>query len=158
MTTSTTKYFDDLQIGERFVTEARTVTLADVETWVTLLGAPGEMFTDYEYASQKSVFGRPVVPAFMVQAFADALLGQQQTLVESTVALLGSHMRALAPLFVGDTMHVEVEISGKKRSSKPDRGVVTLLYTMSNQDGQAIMSANSTVMMWRRPDLVLTEG
>lgn len=150
------KYFDDLEVGERFVTLGRTVTETDLVTWVALTGTREEMFMNREFA-RKTMFGQTIIPAPLTQALASGLFSLTGVLHGTTVAFLGGQMRALAPLFLGDTIRDEVEVSNKKHTSKPDRGVVTLLHTVTNQHGQAVVSFNTSFMMWRRPELVESE-
>lgn len=150
------KYFDDLEVGERFVTLGRTVTETDLVTWVGLTGTREELFMNREFA-RRTMFGRTIVPAPLTQALASGLFSLIGVMHGTTVAFLSGQIRAIAPLFLGDTIRDEVEVSGKKRTSKPDRGVVTMLHTVTNQHGQAVVSFNTTFMMWRRRDLVEAE-
>ncbi|MDD3446879.1 MAG: MaoC family dehydratase [Zavarzinia sp.] len=52
------------------------------------------------------------------------------------------------PVRPGDTIHVRREIIEVKRSrSKPDRGTILTLTTVSNQDGVVVMSFKNLVQM-----------
>jgi acyl dehydratase len=44
-----------------------------------------------------------------------------------------------APVFVGDTIEVVVEVTESRQSSKPGRGVVTARNTVRNQRGEVVM-------------------
>jgi acyl dehydratase len=44
-----------------------------------------------------------------------------------------------APVFVGDTIDVVVEVTESRPSSKPGRGVVTARNTVRNQRGEVVM-------------------
>jgi len=62
---------------------------------------------------------------------------------------LGLNMRILAPTRVNDTIRVDIEVTEKRTSSDPSRGIVTFTHTVRNQDNQAIMTYNVTRMIKR---------
>lgn len=148
------KYFDDFEVGERFVTPGRTITEADLVNYAAIVGMTDEIFVNRELARQ-GPFGQPIVPAPLTMGIANGLCGHLHLLSGTNIAVMGFQARAIAPLFIGDTVHVELEVSNKKRtSSRPDRGVVTFLYTVNNQQGRPVISFTMTFMMRRRPGLV----
>src|ERR1700732_1547974 len=53
------RYFDDLQVGQEFITAGRTVTETDIQMFAMLSGDWSPIHTDDEFA-QKSIFGRRV--------------------------------------------------------------------------------------------------
>ena len=58
----------------------------------------------------------------------------QSGMAKGGMALLGiEDMKIPAPLRCGDTVHVKVQILGKRETSKLDRGVVTSLTQVINQ-------------------------
>ena len=62
-------------------------------------------------------------------------------------------LRWLKPVRPGDTLRVEVEVMEIKPStSKPDRGIVKLLYTTLNQGDEKVMTFSSLQLLRRRPD------
>jgi acyl dehydratase len=76
--------------------------------------------------------------------------------VEHEQAGLGSpgidELRWTKPVYPGDTLHVRGEIVEKTPSrSKPDMGSFRTRTTVTNQDGQKVMSFTSIVLIRRRP-------
>ena len=63
-------------------------------------------------------------------------------------ALGFSDWRYAAPLCIGDTVHVEVEIAAKRATSKPGRGIVERRITLKKSDG-SIAQQGTTQMMAR---------
>jgi itaconyl-CoA hydratase len=59
-----------------------------------------------------------------------------------TIANLGfEEIRFTHPVFVGDTLYAETEITGRRLSrSRPDNGIVTCRTSGHNQHGQAVMT------------------
>lgn len=59
-------------------------------------------------------------------------------------------MRFGASVIVGDTIEVETTVLGVKQSSKdPDRGVVHVRSTGRNQDGEAVITFERKVQVWK---------
>jgi acyl dehydratase len=132
-------FFEDLDVGGGFHTMGRTITQADLTSFVALVGMYEEMFINEGVARDSSVFGGRVVPGLMVHAFAEGLLTLTGALRGTGMALLSSQTRIFAPTFVGDTITVEVKVLEKRLTSKADRGIVTTENVVRNQDGQAVM-------------------
>jgi acyl dehydratase len=61
-------------------------------------------------------------------------------------------LRWLKPVYSGDVLEAECEVVDTVISrSKPDRGVLRCRQILYNQNGEAVMSMFSAVMMKRRP-------
>ncbi len=145
------KYFEDFEVGERLTTDGRTVTEFDVMTFVTLTGYLEPLFIDEEYIREKSGFGERIAPGLLTTAFADALISQTGVLHGTGMALLGIEgLKMKAPVKVGDTIRVEVEITGKRETSKPDRGVVTSRQIVRNQRGETVVEYTVSRFIRRR--------
>jgi acyl dehydratase len=72
-------------------------------------------------------------------------------------ASLGSpgidELRWLVPVRPGDRLRVRVTVLDQRRSrSKPDRGVVTTLNEVLNQDGAVVMTARALGLFRARPE------
>jgi acyl dehydratase len=59
-------------------------------------------------------------------------------------------MRMLAPVKIGDTIGVRVEIREQKTTRDPGKGVQTWLYTVLNQRNDPVMSFDYTMMFHLR--------
>jgi acyl dehydratase len=134
------KYFEDYEVGERLTTNARTITEFDVMSYVTLVGYLEPLFIDEEYIRHKSGFGERIAPGLLTTSVADALIAQSGVLHGTGMALLGiQDLKMKGPVKVGDTVHVEVEVTDKREISKPDRGVVTSRQAVINQRGETVV-------------------
>jgi acyl dehydratase len=56
------------------------------------------------------------------------------------------------PVFPGDTLTFRTEVVEKRPSSKPGRGVVTLLHRALNQEGTEVCRFKRTVMVLTKPE------
>lgn len=75
-------------------------------------------------------------------------------LTEGTlIANLGyEDVRHPAPVFPGDTLHVQSEILERRPSSKPGRGVVTIAHTVTNQDDVVVCTYRRVALVRTRPE------
>lgn len=144
------KYFEDMKVGDRFTTQARTVTETDLVNFIGLTGLFQPLFIDREFVTKQSIYGKAIVPGpltFIMSLGLEALLGPSHG---TWMAFLGlDQVRAIRPVFINDTIHVEVEVVKKRETSKPDRGIVTVKYTTKNQNGEPVLTCLFTRMMRR---------
>ncbi|MEU0845711.1 MaoC family dehydratase [Streptomyces sp. NPDC005962] len=117
----------------------RTVTDAD-NTWLTALsGNAAPIHTDAHYSSH-TAWGRPLVCSSITLHLVGGMT------VRSTSALTTGNLgfedvRFRDPVFVGDTLYAETEITGRRRSrSQPDNGIVTCRTTGHNQHGNTVIT------------------
>ena len=127
--------FDQLKIGDRFVSHRRTLTEADHTMFMMLVGDWSPVHADAEFAA-----GTPLGQRLIHGGFGIALaLGMQTTALEFAdpfISALGvAEWSYKAPLFIGDTVHVDVEIAGKRITSNKERYVVERRLRLFKQGG-----------------------
>ena len=131
--------WDELKVGDRFKTISRTVTETDLVNFINATGMLEVLFTDAEYAKEHAPVGGRLVPGALVYCFAEGLL-VQSTLQHTGLAFLEMSFQVKGPTFVGDTIHVEVEVLESRPTSKsPDRGVIKTKNRILNQNGQELI-------------------
>lgn len=142
------KYYADIAVGETLVSRGRTVTEADIVTWCGHTGDYFVLHTDADYAAGTR-FGQRIAPGIMVYAFA-AGLGVPPA-APAIVANLGAdELRFVAPVFIGDTIHLEAEVLS--REDRRQGGAVTLRWDAVNQNGVTVMTSRMSVLFAdRRP-------
>jgi len=59
-------------------------------------------------------------------------------------------VRALAPVYIGDTIRPEAVLVGASDTKRPDQGVWTLEYTVRNQRNEVVMTFISRKLIFRR--------
>ena len=140
--------FDQLNVGDKFVSPGRTVTEADVATFAGLSGDFNPLHTDAEFA-RNTPFGERVAHGMLVAAIGTGLGNQMGVLEGTTLALMEQVIRYKAPVRFGDTVHLELMVKEKRESSKPDRGAVIFDTPIVNQSGQTVIEMQWTLLMWR---------
>jgi acyl dehydratase len=143
-------YYDEFEVGRVFAHAIRrTVTETDNVLFSTLTHNPAPLHIDAEYM-RTSEFGKPLMNSFFTLGLIVGISINDTTL-GTTVANLGlEHVRFPAPLFVGDTVHVETEVIAMRPSqSRPTNGILTLEHRGHNQHDVLIAICRRNVLMLR---------
>lgn len=144
------QYGDDFAIGDIFNTSAITMTESHVVTWAGLTGDFYPLHMDAEYAA-KTQFGQRLVHGPMIFAIAVGLAAQAGFAKDSVIAWLGmDNLRMSAPVFIGDTIKLRVEVRQITTTSDPKRGIQVWLYTVTNQRDEVIMTFDYKMMFHMR--------
>ena len=97
--------------------------------------------------SSRAITGRPV-PGALVYSFAEGLL--LPTMQDTGLAFLNATIDVKGPTSVGDTIHVESEVTEARLTSKGDRGLVRFANKVVNQRGETVLEYNPLRMLKRK--------
>jgi acyl dehydratase len=142
-------YAEELEIGAVYAHRpGRTLTEADNVLFTTLTMNTQALHLDAAWSAGQP-FGQRLVNSMLTLA---TLVGQSvgQLTQGTIVAQLGlTDVSFPKPLFHGDTLSTETEITGIRASaSRPGQAVVTLSHTGRNQHGDVVARATRSVLMW----------
>ena len=147
----TGKYFDELQVGQRFRhATGRTITEMDNVLFSALTMNTQPLHINEDFAA-RTEFGRRIVNGLFTLALVIGL--SVGDLTEGTiVANLGytsvSHPN---PVFHGDTIYVESEVLELRESrSRPECGIVRLKHWGKKPDGTLVLEVERTVLFQKR--------
>lgn len=138
--------YEDLKVGMRFRTHRRTIAESDLANFVNLTWLTEELFA-VEDDSSRAIKGRPV-PGALVYSFAEGLL--LPSMQDTGLAFLNATLDVKGPTVVGDTIHVEVEVTECRLTSRGDRGLVRFANKVVNQRGEAVIEYNPLRMLKRK--------
>jgi len=141
--------FEQHEIGATFRTLGRTVSETDIVTFVNLCGFTEPLFMDMEYVARESLFKRRAAPGALTFALAEGLIIQTGLIHGTGMAYLGGDVRVVGPVLEGDTLAVEVEVTDKRETKKPDRGIVSYRHRVLNQRGELVLEAKVQRMIRR---------
>ena len=145
-------YFEDVQLGMRFETPARTITEADVVNFAGVSGDFNPLHTDEEFA-RTTLYGRRIAHGALVLSVATGLR-QRMGLFDGT--LLGfleiRSWRFLKPVYIGDTIRVANEVRELRETSRPDRGVMVQHVQVVNQRGEVVQEGEFVTLLRRRQE------
>ena len=140
-------YFDDFAVGQKFVTKARTITEADIVNFAGLSWDHNQLHTDAEYAGSTS-FGKRIAHG-LLGVIAHAGLSYELT-EDSILALLELTWQFKAPIYIGDTIHVEQIVKDLRESHSGDRGILTFEKEVINQKNEVVQTGTTTILLSKR--------
>jgi acyl dehydratase len=143
------KTFDEFNVGDEFFTASRTVTESDVVTFAGLSGDFNPIHMDKEFAEKTPIKGR-LAHGMLVFSIATGLGNQLGIYEGTTIAVLSMTINFKGPVKLGDTIHVEIKVTDKKESSKPDRGIITFQTNILNQRDETVIDGQWLVLMTRK--------
>lgn len=146
-------YLEEFTVGMLFRHAIRrTVTEADNVFFTALTHNPAALHLDEEYCRTQTEFGQRIVnSAFTLGLMVGISVGD--TTLGTTVANLGwDAVRFPKPLFHGDTVHVESEVSEIRDSrSRPENGIVIFEHRAYNQHNELVATCKRSALMLRKP-------
>jgi acyl dehydratase len=146
-------YYDELEVGARYLHRpGRTATEADNVLFSSLTMNTQALHLDAAF-SETQPFGQRLMNSMWTLA---TMVGASVSQITqgTLVAQLGlTDISFPAPLFHGDTLYTETEVTAKRLSaSRPGQGIVTLRHTARNQRGEIVALATRTALMWCAPE------
>jgi acyl dehydratase len=144
-------HFEDVAVGFRFETPARTVTEADIVAFAGVSGDFNPLHTDSVFAAG-SIYGERIAHGALVVSLATGLRQRVGLFDGTLMGLLEIRSwRFLAPVRVGDTIHVVSEVTELRETSNPDRGIMVQRIDVVDQH-DAVVQSGEFVMLLRRRD------
>ena len=130
-------YWDELKVGDQFKTFGRTITEADIVSFINCTGFLEVLFTNEEFRAEHSAIAGRVVPAALVYSIAEGML--MVGLIQGVgLAFLNMELDVKGPVVAGDTVHVEVTVTEVRPTSK-GRGLVRTRNEIKNQRGETVI-------------------
>lgn len=142
-------YFEDFSVGQVFRTGGRTITETDVMSYAYLSGDLNPIHIDEEFA-KATPFGRRLAYGQLVTILAAGMRTRLGLLEGTAVAMLEMRARYTRPVFIGDTISVEVSVSETRPSSKGGRGVVAFGLAVLNQNDETVQEGSVTQLVRMR--------
>ena len=139
-------YYDELDIGDHRTFRGVTITEAHILGFAGVTGDHYVLHTDEEYA-KRTPYGQRVAHGLLVLSCGAGLIPLEPGRI---VALMGlDEVRWSAPVFIGDTIHPEMEVIDKE--DREPGGIITLHETIKKQDGEAVCTATVRALVARSP-------
>lgn len=139
-------YYEDYTVGLALEGGAYPVTEEEILEFGRRFDAQ-PIHNDKTFA-EKSHFGGLVAPGCLTFCIRTAL-GNQLPFRPALVAGLGVEKMDLAkPVRPGDVLSLRLVVTDRRlSSSRPDRGIITMEHTVLNQQGEAVLSMISRMMV-----------
>jgi len=145
-------YFEDFESSGAAISRGRTVTEADVVGFAGLTGDFMELHTNEEYA-KTTPFGRRIAHGALVFSISIGLGTRMNLLDDTLLALAGvDKLRFVAPVFIGDTIHLEKRVVERKALGDT-KGSVVFESRVLNQRGELVAIYLDKLLLKRRATL-----
>ncbi len=130
--------FEDIEIGETFRSGTRTITKKDILDFAAVTGDDHPLHVDEDFCREAG-YDSLIAHGLFSVALMEGLKNKLKVYERTSIGSLGwDGIKFMKPLFPGDTVHLEVTFSKKRRSSKPKRGVVSEEIKLINQNGDVL--------------------
>jgi len=146
------RYFEDYTTGEEVRAPGVTLTEADVIEFAFRYD-PQPFHID-KTAAEHSIYGGLIASGWQVAILAFRMLVQTGLFGRGSLGSPGlDAVRWHLPVRPGDTIYPVATVAETRASkSKPDRGVVTLIYRVDNQAGETVMTWQGVQLVAKRPE------
>jgi acyl dehydratase len=144
-------YFEEFSVGQKVVTEKRTVTEDDIMTFARVSGDNNRIHTDPEF-SKTTIFGRQVAHGLLGLAIASGLAWQTGILDGTVIAFREvKEWKFIKPVFIGDSIYVELQTIETRALPRISGGSVTITLEVKNQEDEVCHRGLWTVLMMSKP-------
>jgi acyl dehydratase len=140
------RYFEQFEIGQQLVTAARTITESDIVNFAGMTGDYNQIHTDAEFAA-KDTFGQRVAHGMLVQSIATGLAVQSGIIEGTVLAFREQSAKFSLPVFIGDTVHVQLKITEIKALPRLGGGNINMKYAVYNQHGKAVQRGDWVMLI-----------
>ena len=145
------KYFEEFRVGEKVITEKRTITEADIMEFARLSGDDNRIHTDAEF-SKTTAFGKQVAHGLLGLSIASGLAWKTGLMDGTVIAFRElTEWKFVKPVFIGDTIHVELVTAETKALSRIGGGSVTINLEVKNQNEEVCHRGTWVVLIMSRP-------
>ena len=129
-------YFDDVQVGQEWLSLGRTITEADIVNFAGLSGDFNPIHVDHEFCKH-TVFRKPIAHGLLVLAMGSGL-GLAFPPMRTLAFISIKEWKFLEPVFIGDTIRVQAKLLEKEERSRGRRGVLTWQRQILNQHSRPV--------------------
>jgi acyl dehydratase len=147
------EYFEDCQVGERFLTPGRTITESDIVGFAAFTGDWTSIHSDAEFAKTNG-YGSRIAHGLLSLVVGVNLifrLGQHAVYPKSLIALAAiEKVRFVEPVKIGDTLYLDVEIT-ETEVLRNATGLIGLRYRVKNQRDELVFAARTKIAARCRP-------
>ena len=98
-----------------------------------------------------SAFGQRIAHGMLTLSYAVGQAYQLGFMERTVIAFRGLEMKFSLPVFIGDTLHVELTVGEKKEAARMGGGWVTFDVKIVNQDGKTVQSGTWTILLALEP-------
>ena len=144
-------YFEEFNVGQKIVTGERSISDGDIMTFAGLTGDNNRIHTDEEF-SRNGPFGQRIAHGLLGLSIASGLAWKTGILDGTVIAFREvNDWKFIKPVFLGDTVHAELNVIETKALPRIGAGSVVLTAELRNQKDETCMKGNWNLLIMSRP-------
>lgn len=133
------RFLEDFTVGEKIVTQGRTVTAADGLFWAMFSGDMNPMHVDYDYAAKHGIFGGAFPPGLASIGIASGLMERLGLSAGTGLAIIEQTIRYKAPVLFGDTIRLALEVLEVQPHAVKPQGKVLFAYAILRGEDETVI-------------------
>jgi 3-hydroxybutyryl-CoA dehydratase len=130
------RWFDQVEIGDTWRSQVRTITEADVMNFAHLTGDFNPLHVDHKFCSN-TPFGRPIAHGLFGLSLV-AGLGSNSPTMHTAAFTRVAEWKFLHPIFFGDTVYVVTEVIDKQPSGRRHGLIVWRRQLINDGNGTVV--------------------
>jgi acyl dehydratase len=138
-------FFDDVQVGQEWESQGRTITETDIVNFAGLSGDFNPIHIDHEFA-RTTPFRRPIAHGLLVWAVSSGL-GIHSPPMRTMAFLAIRDWQFRGPVFIGDTIRVKSKVSAIEPRSRGRRAIITWGRQIVNQEGKVVQEGVTVTLV-----------
>jgi acyl dehydratase len=146
-------YFEEFIVGDKATSVTRTITETDIVVFAGLSGDFNEIHVSEAY-SQTQMFGKRIAHGMLGLSVATGLAVQMGFMAATVEVFRSVEWEFVAPIFIGDTIHIEVEVTETKAFTRLNNGKITFKVQLKKHDGTTVQRGNWSVLVKMKPRML----
>jgi acyl dehydratase len=144
-------YFEEFEIGQTIVTTGRTITESDIVSFAGLTGDYNQIHIDAQYSATQ-MYGERVAHGLLILSVAMGLAVQTGFMERTVLAFRELDWKFSLPTMIGDTIHVQMEITALKPIPRLGGGNVSMKVAVLNQENKVVNRGQWVVLAQSQPE------
>jgi 3-hydroxybutyryl-CoA dehydratase len=138
-------YFDDVEVGQVWESQGRTITEADIVNFAGLSGDFNPIHIDHEFA-KTTPFRRPIAHGLLVFSIGSGL-GVSCPAMRTVAFVQVNEWNFRGPVFIGDTIHLRSKVLEKTPKGRGRRGELVWYRGVVNQEGKIVQEGKLVTLV-----------
>ncbi|MBX9680373.1 MAG: MaoC family dehydratase N-terminal domain-containing protein [Gemmataceae bacterium] len=144
-------FFDDVAVGQEWMSLGRTLTEADIVGFAGLSGDFNPIHMDHEFA-RTTPYRRPIAHGLLIWSIASGL-GQHAPPMRTLAFTKVCEWHFREPVFIGDTIRCKASVVGKTERARGRRGLIIWKRTVFNQADHVVQDGTIETLVEGRAAL-----
>lgn len=138
-------YFDDVEVGQEWESQGRTITETDIVNFAGLSGDYNPIHVDHEF-TRRTPYRRPIAHGLLGMAICSGLgINYPPMRIQAFMGIRDWQFKE--PIFIGDTVRVRSKVLEKEPRSRGRRGIIAWQRQLINQEGRVVQEGVTVTLV-----------